>query len=107
MDTDEWIKFYLKEFGMGKNMFKQNKKNKKWQKMINELQTKKKEKQKTLWGVVSCRKEWDVYREEKIQKLNLHKNAQKFVLDEWNVTKVHNCASFACRRFFFSFHLKD
>jgi len=50
--------------------------------MINELQTKKKEKQKTLWGVVSCRKEWDVYREEKIQKLNLHKNAQKFVLDE-------------------------
>jgi len=29
MDTDEWIKFYLKEFGMGKNMFKQNKKNKK------------------------------------------------------------------------------
>jgi len=54
-------------------MFKQNIK-KKEQKQINEVQ-KKKTKQKKLWSVRSCWKEWDVRREEKMRKCFQSQNA--------------------------------
>jgi len=54
----------LKEFGVVNNMFKQ--KIKKEQKQINDVQ--KKKQTKKLWSVLSCRREWDVHREEKCEK---------------------------------------
>ena len=50
--TDEWIKFDWKEFGVVKNMFKQNMKIKKQQKLINEVQ--KNKQNKTEKSVVRC-----------------------------------------------------
>ena len=40
----------------------------KYQKLINEIQKKNKAKQKKLWSVLSSWKEWDMHKEEKIQK---------------------------------------
>jgi len=46
---------------------------------------KKKTKQKNLWSILSCRKEWDVHREEKMRKSKYTyiKNTQNYKILEF------------------------
>ena len=84
---------------------------------IDETQKKTKAKDKKLLSVISCRINGMCTGKKKQQKVKIHKkqtklhyqnywNSQPYVLDKQNVTKIHNCASFLCKRCFLIFQLK-
>jgi len=63
----------LNEFGVVMNKFKQNMKIKSFKNWLLRYKKTTKQNRKKLWSVLSCWKEWDVHREEKMRKVNIHK----------------------------------